>query len=206
MRREAYPRIVRRRICAGARKWNWPLSGLVRVPLRRKRSYFIFCRTMPPEMLISSQRTTACDPARVSVAAETASKVSLRESQSCTQCIGRAPCQALAALPCESLFACNMASFSACSGAEQAHHMVASQRLLGDDRSQAAEHVRPRVDDDLLHGRHARFGCCERPGRWQAEKRASRAGRTFMVADRARATEPPREAGVRCSRAFRQRA
>jgi hypothetical protein len=28
--------------------------------LRRKRSYFIFWRTRPPEMLISSQRTTTC--------------------------------------------------------------------------------------------------------------------------------------------------
>lgn len=28
--------------------------------LRRNRSYFIFCRTRPPEMVISSARTTTC--------------------------------------------------------------------------------------------------------------------------------------------------
>lgn len=37
-----------------------PRRGLVTERLRRKRSYLAFCRTMPPLMLISSQRTQTC--------------------------------------------------------------------------------------------------------------------------------------------------
>ena len=37
-----------------------PRRGLETERLRRKRSYLAFCRTMPPEMLISSQRTATC--------------------------------------------------------------------------------------------------------------------------------------------------
>lgn len=44
----------------GARKWKGPRVGLVFMRLRRKRSYFIFWRTRPPEMVISSARTTTC--------------------------------------------------------------------------------------------------------------------------------------------------
>ena len=40
-----------------------PLRGLLFMRLRRKRSYFIFWRTRPPEMLISSHRTSTCAPA-----------------------------------------------------------------------------------------------------------------------------------------------
>lgn len=38
-----------------------PRRGLVTERLRRKRSYLAFCRTMPPLMLISSQRTHTCE-------------------------------------------------------------------------------------------------------------------------------------------------
>lgn len=41
----------------GARKWKGPLVGLVFIRFCRKRSYFIFWRTRPPEMVISSART-----------------------------------------------------------------------------------------------------------------------------------------------------
>ncbi len=50
----------------GARKWNGPFCGLEFIRLRRKRSYFIFCRTSPPEMVISSARTITCAAACLS--------------------------------------------------------------------------------------------------------------------------------------------
>lgn len=52
------PRTVRQKILPGARKWMGPWEGLVFMRLRRKRKYFIFCLTSPPEMQISSHRTT----------------------------------------------------------------------------------------------------------------------------------------------------
>ena len=56
----AHPLIVRARIFEGARKWMGPWLGCVFMRLRRNLSYFIFCRTSPPEMQISSHLTTAC--------------------------------------------------------------------------------------------------------------------------------------------------
>lgn len=50
--------MVRQRILAGARKWMGPWEGLVFIRLRRNLMYFIFWRTKPPEMAISSHRTT----------------------------------------------------------------------------------------------------------------------------------------------------
>ena len=50
--------MVRQRIFEGALKWMGPFLGCVFMRLRRKRSYFIFCRTMPPDMQISSARTS----------------------------------------------------------------------------------------------------------------------------------------------------
>ncbi len=55
-----HPRTVLQKMRDGARKWNGPRVGLVFMRLRRKRSYFIFWRTRPPEMVMSSQRTTTC--------------------------------------------------------------------------------------------------------------------------------------------------
>ena len=52
------PRTVRQKILEGARKWMGPWEGLVFMRLRRNLKYFIFCLTSPPEMQISSQRTT----------------------------------------------------------------------------------------------------------------------------------------------------
>ena len=42
-----------------------PWLGCVFMRLRRNLSYFIFCRTSPPEMQISSHLTTACSQRRV---------------------------------------------------------------------------------------------------------------------------------------------
>lgn len=50
--------MVRQRILEGARKWIGPWEGLVFIRLRRKRWYFIFCLTNPPDRQISSHRTT----------------------------------------------------------------------------------------------------------------------------------------------------
>ena len=61
----AHPLIVRARIFEGARKWMGPWLGCVFMRLRRNLSYFIFCRTSPPEMQISSHLTTACSQRRV---------------------------------------------------------------------------------------------------------------------------------------------
>lgn len=47
-RGEGHPRIVRHRMREGARKWMGPFLGAVSMRLRRKRSYFAFCRTSPP--------------------------------------------------------------------------------------------------------------------------------------------------------------
>ena len=58
MIRTVYPRMVRQRILEGARKWIGPCDGLVFIRLRRKRRYFIFWRTRPPERQISSHLTT----------------------------------------------------------------------------------------------------------------------------------------------------
>ena len=55
---QAHPRMVLQRILEGARKWIGPWEGLVFMRLRRKRRYFIFWRTRPPERQISSHRTT----------------------------------------------------------------------------------------------------------------------------------------------------
>lgn len=54
----SYPRIVLHRILAGERKWIGPCDGLVFILLRKKRKYFIFWRTRPPERQISSARRT----------------------------------------------------------------------------------------------------------------------------------------------------
>ena len=53
----SHPRTVLQKMREGARKWKGPLVGLVFMRLRRKRSYFIFCLTSPPEIVISSART-----------------------------------------------------------------------------------------------------------------------------------------------------
>ena len=61
----AHPLMVRARIFEGARKWMGPWLGCVFMRFRRNLSYFIFCRTSPPEMQISSHLTTACSQRRV---------------------------------------------------------------------------------------------------------------------------------------------
>jgi len=58
IQRATHPRMVRQRIFEGARKWMGPWEGLVFMRLRRNLMYFIFWRTKPPEMAISSHRTT----------------------------------------------------------------------------------------------------------------------------------------------------
>lgn len=50
--------MVRQRILEGARKWMGPWEGLVFILLRRNLKYFIFWRTRPPDMQISSHLTT----------------------------------------------------------------------------------------------------------------------------------------------------
>ena len=53
----AHPLTVLQKILDGARKWMGPFFGLEFILFLRKRSYFIFCRTRPPETVISSART-----------------------------------------------------------------------------------------------------------------------------------------------------
>ena len=60
---KTHPRMVLHRILEGALKWMGPLLGCVFMRLRRKRWYFIFCRTMPPEMQIASDLTITCTSA-----------------------------------------------------------------------------------------------------------------------------------------------
>ena len=55
----AHPRTVRQKMRDGARKCHGPARvGFVLCFFCRKREYFMRWRTRPPEMVISSQRTT----------------------------------------------------------------------------------------------------------------------------------------------------
>lgn len=59
----AHPRTVLQKMREGALKCQGPaLLGLVLCLFCRKREYFILWRTRPPEMVISSARTTTCVP------------------------------------------------------------------------------------------------------------------------------------------------
>lgn len=75
---ETYPRMVRQMILAGARKWIGPWEGLVFIRLRRNLMYFIFWRTRPPDIQISSHRTnTTFCPFRSSFATIDANRPSM---------------------------------------------------------------------------------------------------------------------------------
>ena len=60
-RSAAHPRTTLQKMREGALKCQGPaLVGLVLCLFCRKRWYFILWRTRPPEIVISSERTTTC--------------------------------------------------------------------------------------------------------------------------------------------------
>eukprot|EP00963_Diacronema_lutheri_P003987 scaffold308_cov327-Pavlova_lutheri.AAC.20 len=124
------PRTVLHSMREGDLKWKGPLEGLVKCLLSRKRWYFAFCLTIPPDIVMSSVRTAIC----------------IRPIQRCTvSVLVRRGNRSLRrpALPTESF-----------SISHETHDFLPGQQLLGDDGRKPAKHMVLAVnDDDLRDGR-----------------------------------------------------
>ena len=120
--------------------------------LRRNRSYFIFCRTRPPEMVISSARTTTCS--RPYLLSRPPTAVQGRQKGKHKSCRGRA------------------------GKGGRAHNLLSVQQLLCCYRRQTAQHVVGRIDNDRLQKMSTQTGVCLKlTSRQRASHQARQANR-----------------------------